>query len=101
MSKMPNGVLVGDVALLINPVTDGDEDVSFVGGVLSFAALLWLEVLDLIPGRRRRWVLSASRSGSVIAKRTFNSRRDAEAARDRIAAAASPHLDWQAVLDAA
>ena len=102
---MPNGVLVGDVALLINPSDDGDEDMSLVGTVLSFVALVWLEIVELIPGRRRKWVLSASRKGRVIARRMFDVRREAQDARDRIAATATATAtsdsDWQALIDAA
>jgi hypothetical protein len=100
---MPNGVLVGDVALLMNPDDDGDEDTSVVRTVLSLAALVWLETIELIPGRRRRWILSASRDGSIIARRKFDSRRDAQDVRDRIAAgaAAAIELDWPGLIDAA
>jgi hypothetical protein len=101
---MPNGVLVGDVVLLINPGDVGDDNMSVVATVLAVAALVWLEILDfidVIPGRRRQWVLSASQGGRVLARRTFASRQEAHSARERIAARGVPSTDWQASLDAA
>lgn len=102
MKAMPNGVRVGDVALLVNP-DGGGEDVTPTGAILSLALTLWLESLEFFSGRRQPWVLSASRGGHVLARRTFPSRREAREARNRIAArvGSSGDVDWQAVFDAA